>query len=226
MKHLKILSMLIIGGLVLSACSAKKSPTTAILEHNQKKVNQSIVEIPKWYKKLPKEDDVIFTAGAATAPDLQLSVDLATMNAKYVLADRINGKLDAMMKSFVTRLGTDDDINATTLTEVEKVAKNVIASVDVAGYYPDKTVVHASGAQYTAYVLLRYSDIEAQKIIINRIKKDQMVYSKLKSKKAWIELENEVNKKLEQEEAQSLSNIENGINEIIIENKVDNESQT
>ena len=53
-----------------------------------------------------------------------------------------------------------------------------------------------------------------------------MVYSKLKSKKAWIELENEVNKKLEQEEAQSLSNIENGINEIIIENQVDNESQT
>ena len=53
-----------------------------------------------------------------------------------------------------------------------------------------------------------------------------MVYSKLKSKKAWIELENEVNKKLEQEEAQSFSNIENGINEIIIENQVDNESQT
>ena len=53
-----------------------------------------------------------------------------------------------------------------------------------------------------------------------------MVYSKLKSKKAWIELENEVNKKLEEEEAQSLSNIENGINEIIIENQVDNESQT
>ena len=53
-----------------------------------------------------------------------------------------------------------------------------------------------------------------------------MVYSKLKSKKAWIELENEDNKKLEEEEAQSLSNIENGINEIIIENQVDNESQT
>ena len=62
-----------------------------------------------------------------------------------------------------------DGSNATTLTEVEKVAKNVIASVDVAGYYPDKTVVHASGAQYTAYVLLRYSDIEAQKIIITNL---------------------------------------------------------
>ena len=214
MKHLKIISMFILGGLVLTGC-AVKSPTTAMLEHKEKKVNQTIVEVPKWYKKLPNKKDIIYTAGAATAPDLQLSVDLATMNAKYVLADRINGKMDAMMKSFVTRLGTDDDINATTLTEVEKVAKNVIASVDVAGYYPEKIEVHASGAQFTAYVLLKYDDVEAQKIIINRIKKDQMVYSKLKSKKAWIELEKEVNKKLEIEEAQSLSNIEKNITEII-----------
>ena len=42
-----------------------------------------------------------------------------------------------------------------------------------------------------------------------------MVYSKLKSKKAWIELEKEVDKKLEIEEAQSLSNIEKNITEII-----------
>ena len=222
MKHLKLISMFILGGLVLTGC-AVKSPTTAILEHKEKKVNQTIVEVPKWYKKLPNKKDIIFTAGAATAPDLQLSVDLATMNAKYVLADRINGKMDAMIKTFVTRLGTDDDINATTLTEFEKVTKNVVASVDVAGYYPEKIEVHASGAQFTAYVLLKYDDVEAQKIIINRIKKDQMVYSKLKSTKAWLELEKEVNKKLEEAEAQSLTNLENGITEII---QVDKDKQT
>ena len=215
MKHLKLIIMFLLGGLVLTGCAANKRPTPAILEHKEKKVNQTIVEVPKWYKKLPKEEGSIFTAGAATAPDIQLSVDLATMNAKYVLADRINGKMDAMIKSFVTRLGTDDDINATSLTEFEKAMKNVVASVDVAGYRPEKIEIHASGAQFTAYVLLEYSDLEAQKIIVNRIKKDQMVYSKLKSKKAWIELEKEVNKKLEMEEAQSLSNIEKNITEII-----------
>ena len=214
--------MFILGGLVLTGC-AVKSPTTAMLEHKEKKVNQTIVEVPKWYKKLPNKKDIIFTAGAATAPDLQLSVDLATMNAKYVLADRINGKMDAMIKTFVPRVGTDDDINATTLTEFEKVTKNVVASVDVAGYYPEKIEVHASGAQFTAYVLLKYDDVEAQKIIINRIKKDQMVYSKLKSTKAWLELEKEVNKKLEEVEAQSLTNLENGITEII---QVDKDKQT
>ena len=54
MKHLKLISMFILGGLVLAGC-AVKSPTTAMLEHKEKKVNQTIVEIPKWYKKLPKD---------------------------------------------------------------------------------------------------------------------------------------------------------------------------
>ena len=67
---------------------------------------------------------------------------MATLNAKYTLADRINGKLDGMMKTFMTRLGTDEDISATTMSEVEKVTKNVIASVDVAGYSPKEVEVY------------------------------------------------------------------------------------
>ena len=61
MKHLKLISMFILGGLVLTGC-AVKSPTTAMLEHKEKKVNQTIVEVPKWYKKLPNKKDIIFTA--------------------------------------------------------------------------------------------------------------------------------------------------------------------
>ena len=48
---------------------------------------------------------------------------MATLNAKYTLADRINGKLDGMMKTFMTRLGTDEDVSATTMSEVEKVSQ-------------------------------------------------------------------------------------------------------
>ena len=42
-----------------------------------------------------------------TAPDLQLSVDIATI-FKTVLADRINGKLDSMTKQFIAKTGTSD----------------------------------------------------------------------------------------------------------------------
>ena len=41
------------------------------------------------------------------------------------LLDRINGKLDGMMKTFMT-VGTDEDILTTTMSEVDKVVKNII----------------------------------------------------------------------------------------------------
>ena len=178
------------------------------------KVKSATSVIPSWYKTLPKEDNVIYTVGSASSPDLQLAVDMATLNAKYTLADRINGKLDAMMKTFTSKIGSDD-IDSSVLQEIEKVSKNVIASVDVAGYNPKEIEVYPSGTQYRAFVLLEYSDAEARKIIINRLRKDQMVYSKLKSTNAWKELESEVESSKSEDQSQSLANLEKELNNII-----------
>ena len=223
---------LVIG---LSGCSANKVAENVITEevinkvvvaepepiintksvlYKTAKVKSATSQIPEWFKVLPKEDNIIYTVGSASSPDLQLAVDMATLNAKYTLADRINGKLDAMMKTFTSKIGSDD-IDSSVLSEVEKVSKNVIASVDVAGYNPKEVEVQASGTQYRAFVLLEYSDEEARKIIINRLRKDRMVYSKIKSTNAWKELEKSVNESKFEDQSQSLSNIENELNNII-----------
>ena len=94
------------------------------------------------------------------------------------------------------------------MSEIEKVAKNVIANVDVAGYSPVEVDVSPAGTQYRAFVLIEYSDKEAQKVIFNRLRKDRMVYSRLRSTKAWEELDAQVNKVEEKDEAQSLQNLE------------------
>jgi hypothetical protein len=55
---------------------------------------------------------------------------------------------------------------------------------------------------------LKYSDKEASKIILNRLRKDRMVYSRLRSTKAWEELEREVEKSEKKDESESLKNLE------------------
>ena len=84
----------------------------------------------------------------------------------------------------------------------------MIANVDVAGYNPVETEVSTAGTQYRAFVLLEYSDKEAQKIIFNRLRKDRLVYSRIRSTKAWEELESAVDKAEEKDEVQSLQNLE------------------
>ena len=201
----------------LGACAKNPDPSkmvnTPMVKYKTAKVKAAVKQVPSWYEKLPNKENVIYSVGSSSSPDLQLSVDLATLNAKYTLADRINGKLDGMMKSFMSRLGQDNDVTASTITEVDKVVKNVIASVDVAGYNPTKVKVYPNGTQYRAFVLLEYSDKEARKIIMNRLMKDRMVYSKIKSTNAFKELEKEVTKSKKDDDAKSLSTIEKKINE-------------
>ena len=206
----KLLATVSMVALTLGACGAnnpKSVVDTPEIRYQTAKVERAVDVIPDWYKKMPTKKGSIFTVGSATAPDLQLAVDIATLNGKVVLADRINGKLKAMTKSWMAKLG-QSDVDATVMTEIEKVAKNVIANVDVAGYNPIEVDVFPSGTQYRAFVLLEYSDKEAAKVLFNRMRKDRMVYSRLRSNEAWKELEKEVYKSEKSDEAKSMVNVE------------------
>ena len=192
----------------LNACANKDEiALQPEVVYKTEKVATQIDNIPEWYMTMPESDDTIFSSGTATAPDMQLAVDIAIMNAKTTLADRINGKLDSMTKSFVAKIGSDD-LDTSVLEEIEKTSKNVIASVDVAGYNVGEMDITQDGVQYRAYVLLAYNNEEATKVLMNRLRKDRMIYSRLRSTEAWKELEKEVNKSKNEDEAQSMVNIE------------------
>ena len=206
----KLMASVSAFALVLSACASqepKPLAETPEVIYKTAKVKEAVSIVPDWYNEMPEKKGSIFTVGAAVAPDLQFAVDIATMNAKVVLADRINGKLKSLTKSWMAKIG-QTDVDASVMTEIEKVSKNVIANVDVSGYNPTKVDVFPSGTQYRAFVLLEYSDKEAAKIIFNRMRKDRLVYSRLRSNKAWQELEAEVYKSEKKDEAQSMANIE------------------
>ena len=214
MNNIKLISSVVAIAIGLGACQTNKESITANpqIVYQTSTVNKQIEQIPEWYLNIPSAEDTIYSSGSARAPDLQLAVDIAIMNAKTTLADRINGKLDSMTKSFVAKIGSSD-LDTSVLNEIEKVSKNVIASVDVAGYIIDKSDVTQEGAQYRAYVLLAYNNEEATKVLMNRMKRDKMIYSRIRSTEAWKELEDEVNKSKEEDEAKSMENVERLIDE-------------
>ena len=49
--------------------------------------------------------------------------------------------------------------------------------------------------------------------MMNRMKRDRMIYSRIRSTEAWKELEDEVNKSKEEDEAKSMENVERLIDE-------------
>ena len=193
---MKVISILLLIGLI--GCANKQPIEVSSVAYEIQKVETAVSQIPKWYLEIPKDKENVYSTGTATAPDLQLAVDIATINAKTTLADRINGRLDAMIKTFIAKVG-QDDLDSEVITEVEKVSKNLIAEVDVAGYVPTTVKVYPSGTQFRAFVLLTYSEKEARKVIVNRMRKNRLAYSKLKATDAWKELEDEVEKSKQDE---------------------------
>jgi|TARA_R110000803_G_scaffold23359_9_gene57429 hypothetical protein len=197
MKHIIIPAAI----LALGACSNTNVKTAnvapplvanvASYEYKANVVKDQVGTIPKWFTQMPKDDRSIFAVGTSQTPDLQLSVDMATMSAKTTLADRINGRVSSQAKSFISKIGSDETDTAI-LSEIEKVTKNLIADVDVAGYHVAESKIVSSGTQYRAFVLLEYSDLQAQKILLNRLRKDRMLMSKISSTTAFRELDNAV----------------------------------
>lgn len=204
--------------LALGACSSNKTvevlnnvPPNSIVDtqtyvYKSKAVTEQIEVMPDWFKKMPESDTAIYSTGTAATSDLQLSIDLAVLNAKTTLADRINGRVRSQTKSFVAKIG-NEEIGSSVLSEVEKATKNIIADVDVAGYKVSETEIVSNGPKYRAYVLLEYSDKEANKIIMNRLRKDRMLLSKIKSTKAWEELDNSVNEQHQNDAIESENNM-------------------
>ena len=204
---------------LLGACSSTKTVETLtnvppnsivakeVYEYKAQAVVDQIEVMPEWFLKPPTSETSIYSVGTAVSPDLQLTVDIAVLNAKTTLADRINGRVRSQTKTFIAKIGSEET-DTSILSEVEKATKNIISDVDVAGYKVSESSVVANGTQYRAYVLLEYSDKEANKIIMNRLRKDRMLLSKIRSTKAWKELDESVNEQLENDSQESLTNME------------------
>jgi len=194
--------------LALAACSSNDvkvagtaPPNTvdvASYEYKANVVQDNVAVIPKWFTEMPESDKAIYAVGTTASPDLQLSFDMAVLNAKTTLADRINGRVRSQTKSFMSKIGSDETDTAV-LSEIEKTTSNLIADVDVAGYKVAESKVVSSGTQYRVYVLLEYSDLQAQKILLNRLRKDRILLSKISATNAYKELDAAVEAQNEQD---------------------------
>ena len=189
-----------LGLLGLTACgstnisSLEDTPpygAKALYAYNVKANKEQVDKIPDWYLKMPKSEDSIYAVGTSATPDLQLSVDMAILMAQT--------------KNFIAKVGSTA-VDTSVINELERVTKNLVADTDVSGYSLVENVVQSAGNQFRAYVLLKYNDEEASKVLMNRLKKDRMLMAKIRSNTAFKELDKNVaaSKKEKNDEQQAV----------------------
>jgi hypothetical protein len=161
---------------------------------------------PHWMLKLPESETAFYSAGTAISGDLQLSIDKSTLNAKRTLADRIDGEMSAQIKTYVLEVGEGV---GTITTDIEQVTKNVIAKINVAGYNVAEVEIRPQGSYYRTFVLIEYPVGSANDILVEQVRRNNLLYSKIRQSKSFKELEESVNEKISSDERRFKTTVDN-----------------
>jgi hypothetical protein len=148
---------------------------------------EHIVAIPSWYNQTPRTEGVLYSVGTANSRDLQMSQDMAILNAKTNLADRLNSRVRSQTKLYSNQTGSNDDIK--NRQEIEKTTRNVINDVDVAGYVVAKSETQQLNGIFRTFVMLEYSREQAADLIMERIRGPQLPVQRSDFDQAFDELD-------------------------------------
>ena len=189
---------LVVSTVVLSACASPKPGTPEAAAQQEKEMREqaakaaksTVDEAPKWFAQPPVDATAIFATGTANSSDMQMAMDRAMLTAKRELANQLNARLSSKMKEFVNEVGGANDAQLN--RQVEIATQNVVTDVNLAGFRREDAKVVAQGPQFRAYVLLRYPLGDANRILLNQVKKNSQIESKVRASKAFQELEKEI----------------------------------
>ena len=136
----------------------------------------STVKAPKWYVNPPEyKKGIRYTAGTATADDMQSAFDMARMAAETDLAKELKATLNGAMDRERNLLR-----GKTTLDRFQATVENVI-SADVSGATIDKRDYNTKGNMYNAFVLLKYNENIMERKLLARLEAEKDLYEQLKA---------------------------------------------
>ena len=199
LSTMRILSLLVVL-LFLAACGQTTSGVDPLqtqkridqqLEKQQEVKEDIVSDIPDWWLNPPMDtQDIFYFVGSGESKQLQMSLDIAILEAKEELASAIDSTLRSQTTKFITQSGLEDDMVLT--SSLEEATKAIIRDTQVGGYRVAKKDVQAKGNKYMAYVLLEYIAGHANKLLYNQIKNDAETEAKIRQTEAFKELEEAV----------------------------------
>jgi len=157
----------------------------------REKIINNIKNVPDWFLSDEVSDDTVVVTATESSPDMQLSIDMAMLSGKRLLANSLGEKISARMAEFGGQTsGTAEEVMLN--KEVERVTKTTIADILLKGYQRDRIEVVANGPEFQTFVRLRYPTSELRKALAAEVSKSNIMAAKVRRTKAFEELEKEI----------------------------------
>jgi len=154
------------------------------------------VNVPSWFMTPPTSEDAIYGIARQESRDMQIALNKAKQEATVDLTKKLEVKVKGMTKKFAQEVGELAE-DATIRNFFEDVSK-VVVNQTVNGVEVKEQKIMQSNKNgvnvYVVYILMEMRFDAANKILVNKIKAKEEIYTKLQASKSFKELEAEVDK--------------------------------
>lgn len=197
MKHLFIP----LAALILGACASQPPMGTPeydaymkakAKEQRIEQIKDTIDGAPAWYKESASVAGYFVANGTDASNDMQFAIDKAMMVAKIAIASQVNSHITSTMKLYVSESGVGQD--AAMDTEVQRVAKEVVAEVKIHDFEVSQHMITRDGTLYRAYVQLKMPKGRVSSGVLSSVKKREDLSVKLERSAAFKQLEADIEK--------------------------------
>jgi hypothetical protein len=148
--------------------------------------------MPGWYKDPPNGNDKwLYAPATATSLDVQIAMNKAQAEGRAQLASQLEVKYGALTRRFAEETGLGS--GAQLLSEYEQTYKAVVSQVLI-GTRPKEQKYGVENGTYRAWVLMELPVGEASKKLLEQLRTQEQLYTRIQATKAYKELNDEVDK--------------------------------
>jgi hypothetical protein len=181
--HLLVVVIMILG--LFSGCASTEKAKTITPVANEKMIEQA----PSWYLQPPQDDGMVYGTGTATSRDMQMSKDKAAHAARLNIASNLESHFTSLTKRFQEEVGTD--VDAQYLEQFTQASKDVVDQT-LSGVEQVDLKMSAEGGIFRVYVLLKLDLEAANNRLLEKVKQNEELLTRMRSTEVFQELESTV----------------------------------
>jgi hypothetical protein len=176
-----VLMLVVLSAVVLVGCGGSSKSLQSASE----------CDIPDWYSTVPQDPNYLFAARSATSQDMQLSLDKALTDGRAEIGRQTELKVQGLQKRFDEEVGVN--VDAQLMSQFTQANKTVV-STSLTGSRLKSQKLCKDGELWRAYVLVEYPLGAANEALMQQIKKNNDLHTRLRSSQTFKELDDDVSK--------------------------------
>lgn len=154
------------------------------------KASRTVLEnLPDWFVQPPTDAEHLYAAASATSQDLQVALEKGKTLARNDLAQQLSTRMGNLTKQFQEETGLQEDSQL--LAQFSAATKSTTHQTLVGARLNQQKLIPEQKV-YRAYVLMSLPIGAANRLLMDKLRDDQALYTRFRATQAFGELEQEL----------------------------------